>query len=68
MNKLHFSYDEMKLDVDYTRNYLRSLVYGDLSMSMTPTLTVPQIFIDGHRIGGYEEFAEWCDNHGYGNE
>lgn len=62
MNKLHMSYDEKVLDVDYTRDELRELVSEHLP------LTVPQVFIDGHRIGGYEDFAEWCDNHGYGND
>lgn len=68
MNKLHMSFEEKILDVDYTRNELREMVYGDLAMSMTPTLTVPQIYVDGHRIGGYEDFAEWCDNHGLTDE
>lgn len=61
MNKLGLKYDEKKLDEDYTRDYLRLLVPENLP------LTVPQIFVDGNRIGGYEDFAEWCDNHGYGD-
>jgi glutaredoxin len=67
MKKLDLKYDEKILDVDYTREELRELVNGSAPVSMTPPLTVPQIFVDGHRIGGYEDFAEWCDNHGYGN-
>lgn len=62
MNRLGIKYDEKILEQDYTRDYLRLLVPENLP------LTVPQIFVDGHRIGGYEDFAEWCDNHGYGNE
>lgn len=62
MNKLRLKYDEKILDVDYKREDLRELVPENLP------LTVPQIFIDGNRIGGYEDFAEWCDNHGYGND
>lgn len=62
MNKLGMKYDEKKLDEDYTRDDLRLLVPENLP------LTVPQIFVNGNRIGGYEDFAEWCDNHGYGNE
>lgn len=62
MNKLHVSYDEKVLDVDYKREDLRELVGEHLP------LTVPQIFINDRRIGGYEDFVEWCDNHGYGNE
>ena len=61
MNRLGMKYDEKILEQDYTRDYLRLLVPENLP------LTVPQIFVDSHRIGGYEDFAEWCDNHGYGN-
>lgn len=61
MNKLGMKYDEKKLDEDYTRDYLRLLVPENLP------LTVPQIFVNGNRVGGYEDFAEWCDNHGYGD-
>ena len=61
MNKLNLKYDEKILEQDYTRDYLRLLVPENLP------LTVPQIFVDGKRIGGYEDFADWCDNHGYGN-
>lgn len=67
MNKLQLNYTEKILDVDYTREYLRALLYGDNPVSVTPPLTVPQIFVDGYRVGGYEDFAEWCDNHGYGD-
>ena len=66
MNKLHLSYDEKKLDVDYTRSDLFELVYGPEYVTLP--LTVPQIFVDNHRVGGYEEFVEWCDNHGYIDE
>jgi glutaredoxin len=27
-------------------------------------LTVPQIFVYNKRIGGYEDFAEYCENTG----
>lgn len=67
MNKLQLNYTEKVLDVDYTRDYLRALLYGDNPVSVTPPLTVPQIFVDGYRVGSYEDFAEWCDNHGYGD-
>lgn len=62
MNQLGMKYTELHLGVDYTREKLRDIVPENLP------LTVPQIFVDSHRIGGYEDFAEWCDNHGYGNE
>ena len=62
MNKLHLKYDEKVLDVDYTRDELKQLMPENLPV------TVPQIFVYNKRIGGYEDFSEWCDNHGYGNE
>ena len=58
MNKLHLNYDEKVLDVDYTRDELRKLVPENIP------LTVPQIFVYNERIGGYEDFVEYCDNHG----
>jgi len=61
MNKIGLKYDEKILEQDYTRDYLMLLVPENLP------LTVPQIFVNGNRIGGYEDFAEWCDNHGYGD-
>lgn len=67
MKKLHLEYTEKILDVDYTRDELRELVNGSAPVSMTPPLTVPQIFVYNKRVGGYEDFAEYCDNHGYGN-
>jgi glutaredoxin len=57
MNKLHLNYDEKVLDVDYTRDELKQLVPENLP------LTVPQIFVYNKRIGGYEDFVEYCDNH-----
>lgn len=67
MKKLNLEYSEKILDVDYTRDELRELVNGSAPVSMTPPLTVPQIFVYNKRVGGYEDFAEWCDNHGYNN-
>ena len=67
MNKLHLEYSEKILDVDYTRDELRELVNGSVPVSMTPPLTVPQIFVNDNRIGGYEDFADWCDNQGFGS-
>lgn len=64
MNKLHLSYVEKVLDVDYTRDELRALVWGDSPASLNPPLTVPQIFVYNKRIGGYEDFAEYCENTG----
>ena len=64
MKKLHLEYSEKILDVDYTRDELRELVNGSAPVSMTPPLTVPQIFVYNKRVGGYEDFVEYCDNHG----
>jgi len=58
MNKLHLSYTEKVLNVDYTRDELKQLVPENLP------LTVPQIFVYNKRIGGYEDFVDYCDNHG----
>jgi glutaredoxin len=57
MNKLNLKYDEKVLDVDYTRDELKQLMPENLP------LTVPQIFVYNKRIGGYEDFVEYCDNH-----
>lgn len=64
MKKLHLEYSEKILDVDYTRDELRELVNGSAPVSITPPLTVPQIFVYNKRVGGYEDFVEYCDNHG----
>lgn len=58
MKNLHLEYQEKILDVDYTRKELRELVPENLP------LTVPQIFVYNKRIGGYEDFVDYCDNHG----
>ena len=62
MNKLHLSYTEKVLDVDYTRDELKQLVPENLP------LTVPQIFVYNKRIGGYEDFVDYCDDHGITGE
>lgn len=64
MNKLHMRYSEMKFEVDFTKEELRE----KMNLSEWERLFLPQIFVNDKRIGGYEDFAEWCDNHGYGNE
>ena len=57
MNKLNLQYDEKILEQDYTREELRELVPENLP------LTVPQIFVYNKRVGGYEDFVDYCDNH-----
>lgn len=58
MKNLHLKYTELKLGEDFTREELRELLPENLP------LTVPQIFIYNKRIGGYEDFAEYCENTG----
>lgn len=58
MNSLGMKYTELKLGTDFTREELRELIGEHLP------LTVPQIFIYNKRIGGYEDFAEYCENTG----
>ena len=58
MNNLHLSYDEKKLGTDYTRDELREMLGEHLP------LTVPQIYVRGKRIGGYEDFADYCETTG----
>lgn len=58
MNNLGLKYDEKVLEQDYTREELRELVPENLP------LTVPQIFVYNKRVGGYEDFVDYCDNYG----
>lgn len=58
MNDLGLRYQELKLGEDYTKEDLRKMLGEHLP------LTVPQIYIDDKRIGGYEDFAEYCENTG----
>ena len=58
MNKLHIQYEEKKLGVDFTREELKAMLPDNLP------LTVPQVFVYNKRIGGYEDFVDYCDNHG----
>ena len=57
MNRLGLQYDEKILEQDYTREELRKLVPENLP------LTVPQIFVYNKRVGDYEDFVDYCDNH-----
>lgn len=54
----NFDYDEKKLNEDYTREELRVVVPEHLP------LTVPQVFIGNHRIGGYEDLADYLESTG----
>lgn len=57
MNSIGVKYTELKLDVDYKREDLRALVPENLP------LTVPQIFVYNKRVGGFEDFKEYAENH-----
>lgn len=58
MRTLNLKYEEKKLGVDFEKEELRALVPENLP------LTVPQIFVYNKRIGGYEDFAEYCESTG----
>ena len=50
---------EYKLGVDYLREDLQALLPEGTK------ITVPQIFVNDDRIGGYENFLEYLTNHGF---
>lgn len=58
MKSLNISYAEKKLGVDYTKDDLIKLLGRELN------ITVPQIVADGVLIGGYDDLAQWVDDHG----
>jgi glutaredoxin len=58
LNDCGLQYEELKLGIDYEREDLKALLPDSLP------LTVPQVFVYGKRIGGYEDFAEYCENTG----
>jgi glutathione-dependent peroxiredoxin len=57
MNDHDVSYIEKKLGIDYTRDELRNLVPDGIP------LTVPQIFSEGRRIGGYEHLVDFFEKY-----
>ena len=58
MNDVGVKYQELKLDIDYTREELKALLPENLP------LTAPQIFIYNKRIGGYEDLADYLESTG----
>jgi len=58
LNSIGIEFKELKLDVDYHKDDLRKLLGDNLP------LTVPQVFINDKRIGGYEDLAEYLEAHG----
>lgn len=58
LKDLGAQYEECKLGQDFEKDDLRALLGPHLP------LTVPQVFLNEKRIGGYEELAEYLENHG----
>lgn len=48
------TYTELKFKTDFTREELREKIPGK-----PDRLTLPQIFIDGEHIGGYEDLRDY---------
>ena len=57
LNSVGIKYEELKLGRDFQRDDLRGLIGPHLP------LTVPQVFINTKRIGGYEDLAEYLEAH-----
>jgi len=55
---LGIEYEELHLNQEYTREELMELVGPD------EALTVPQIIMNGKRIGGFEALLEYVESHG----
>lgn len=58
LNNVGVEFKELKLGVDYQKEDLRELLGDNLP------LTVPQVYINNKRIGGYEDLAEYLESHG----
>lgn len=58
LNNVGVEFKELKLGVDYQKEDLRELLGDNLP------LTVPQVYINDKRIGGYEDLAEYLESHG----
>jgi len=61
---LPYEYRNVSLD-DFAKDKLREFFQQHTELART----VPQVFIDGEHIGGYNEFAEYIENTrgGYGD-
>jgi glutaredoxin len=53
----NFTYQEMILNKDYTKEDLQRIV-GENSK-----ITVPQVIIDNRLVGGYEKLLEYFETH-----
>ena len=52
-------YDLEYSEIDLTDDKVRDQFYKEVGQNVA---TVPQIYIDGTRIGGYTELLEWFSN------
>ena len=57
LNSAGVPFTELHYDKDYTKDDLRKLIGPHLP------LTVPQVVVRDHRIGGYEDLVEYMENH-----
>ena len=59
----NLEYEELHIPRDLSREEFYAVVDSN-----DTTKTVPKVFYDGNLIGGYEDLAEWIENHagGYG--
>lgn len=55
LSEKQISYKEHKLNVDYTREELREMIGANFR------LTVPQIYVNGRRVGGYEDLVQFFE-------
>jgi glutaredoxin len=58
LSSLGIKYEELHLNQEYTKEELMELVGPD------EALTVPQIIINGKRIGGFEALQEYVESYG----
>jgi glutaredoxin len=58
LNSVGLQYEELHYDKDFTKDDLRELIGPNLP------LTVPQVVVRNHRIGGYEDLVEYIESHG----
>lgn len=56
LNRRGISYEELYLGEDLTKEQFLDIVGHNIQ-------TVPQIIIDGKRIGGYEDLVRYFDTH-----
>ena len=57
MSDLQISYSEHDLSDDYERKEFYKSIGEGVS-------TVPQVYINGKRIGGYKELSRWVESNG----